>query len=248
MSKKDKQHWKMIESYHENYDLTSLQIESFNNFITHSLPDIITEQYINISLNKLQTFVMQFKNVYIDTPSLYDNNRIKKKIYPCDARNRDLSYDTSINCDVEIIILSKKTNTVVSSQTFNKIELFKIPVMVNSCLCNLQTIYIKKNEDLYNNGGYFIIKGKERVLVAQERINYNQIYVYKQKTKYKYIAEIRSIKESADYSVLLQAKIRNDNKLVFTIPYISQDIPIAIIFIAMDLQLSTIMQYIESAV
>jgi DNA-directed RNA polymerase II subunit RPB2 len=90
-----------------------------------------------------------------------------------------------------------------------------------------------KNEDVYNNGGYFIIKGKERVIVAQERINYNQIYIYKQKNKYRYVAEIRSIKESADYSVLLQSKILNDGKIVFTIPYITQDIPIPILFIAL---------------
>jgi len=226
-------YWKIIESHYENRDLTALQLESYNKFATDSISDIVQNQYVNISLSKSQTFVICFQNVYVNKPYVYSSSRNKQILYPDEARDRDLSYETIVTCDIELILLDKKTNAVLSSHTHRKVELFKLPVMVNSCICNLKKSSLQNNEDIYNNGGYFIIKGKERVLVAQERINYNHIYVFKQKNKYRYIAEIRSIKESADYSVLLQSKIQNDDQIVFSIPYITQDIPVSIVFVAL---------------
>ena len=85
---------------------------------------------------------------------------------------------------------------------------------------------IKAGECEYDQGGYFIIKGKERVLVGQMRGIYNKILVLSQKdtNKYKYISEIRSMSEETGHSVLVQAKIGfNDKSIVFSIPYIKED-------------------------
>ena len=54
--------------------------------------------------------------------------------------------------------------------------------MLQSCKCNLNNMTVenrvKSGECRYDKGGYFIINGKERVLVAQERINYNCVYTF----------------------------------------------------------------------
>lgn len=44
-------------------------------------------------------------------------------------------------------------------------------------------------------GGYFIINGSEKVLIAQERMANNHVYVFKksQPSKYSYVAEIRCV-------------------------------------------------------
>jgi DNA-directed RNA polymerase II subunit RPB2 len=49
-----------------------------------------------------------------------------------------------------------------------------------------------------NQGGYFIINGGEKVLIAQEKMSHNQVYVFKksQPSKYAYVAEIRSCLET----------------------------------------------------
>ena len=88
------------------------------------------------------------------------------------------------------------------------------------------------------NETLFIIKGKERVLVSQERINYNIIYVFPQKaqSKFKYIAEIRSMSEETGHSVLVQAKIdKNGKNISFSLPYITQDISVGIVLKAMGI-------------
>ena len=45
-------------------------------------------------------------------------------------------------------------------------------------------------------GGYFIINGSEKVLIAQERMANNHVYVFKksQPSKYSYVAEIRCVR------------------------------------------------------
>ena len=59
------------------------------------------------------------------------------------------------------------------------------PVMVGSEWC---TLYGKSKEDKIalgecelDQGGYFILKGSEKVIVGQERMAYNFVYTFKSK-------------------------------------------------------------------
>jgi DNA-directed RNA polymerase II subunit RPB2 len=110
--------------------------------------------------------------------------------------------------------------------------------MVKSNICNLNKLtkeeVLKTGECVNDDGGYFIVKGKERVLVAQIRGLYNKILVLPNKNttnKYTYVAEIRSMSAETNHSVLIQAKIGKDNRtLVFSLPFIKESIPVGIIF------------------
>ncbi len=46
----------------------------------------------------------------------------------------------------------------------------------------------------FDMGGYFIVNGSEKVLIAQERQAYNRVYCFNRKppSKYSWTAEIRS--------------------------------------------------------
>ena len=50
----------------------------------------------------------------------------------------------------------------------------------------------------YDQGGYFVINGSEKVLIAQEKMSNNHVYVFKkaEPSKYSYVAEIRSCLET----------------------------------------------------
>ena len=80
---------------------------------------------------------------------------------------------------------------------------------------------VAKEECANDFGGYFIIKGKERVLVGQLRRAYNKVYVERTpEDKYEYMAEIRSMNEQGS-SILIQLKINTITKeLFFSLPYI----------------------------
>lgn len=52
-------------------------------------------------------------------------------------------------------------------------------------------------------GGYFVVNGSEKVLIAQESMASNQVYVYKksQPSKYSFQCECRSVLESGTRNV-----------------------------------------------
>ena len=77
--------------------------------------------------------------------------------------------------------------------------------MLRSKFCQLKKLNehqrVKNGKDCsFDQGGYFIINGSEKVIVAQERMANNQVNVFarKQPSKYSWIAEIRSQAENSN--------------------------------------------------
>jgi DNA-directed RNA polymerase beta subunit len=157
--------------------------------------------------------------------------------YPMDARLKDINYDAPIllNFD-EIYKDGEKTDT----KSHYKIMIGRMPIMLKSSVCNLSKLNseekIEKGECPNDLGGYFIIKGKERVIVPQVRGNYNHVFVLKQKPneKFKYIAEVRSMSNETGHSVLIQALYGNDDRsILFSLPHVKEQIPVGVVFKAM---------------
>jgi DNA-directed RNA polymerase II subunit RPB2 len=233
---------KIVESFFLSNKLSQIQIDSYNHLINVTIPNIINNSHLVVSIpHSNKSIVFKFVGVYMEKPFTLDDQRNQCVIYPIEARHRDLSYETLVYTDIEITYIDSSSNQILSSNVISRHLLFKLPVMVKSELCNLHHSYDLHDECEYDHGGYFIIKGKERVLIAQERINYNQIYVFKKKkSKYLYLAEIRSIKPDGDYSLLIQVKLNASENLYFQLPYINKDIPFGIVFKAMDIDIDLI--------
>lgn len=75
----------------------------------------------------------------------------------------------------------------------------KVPVMVRSKFCHLRNLQDNEivrdaKECLYDQGGYFVINGGEKVIIAQERMANNIVLVFHRKppSKFSWVAEIRS--------------------------------------------------------
>lgn len=125
----------------------------------------------------------------------------------------------------------------------------KLPVMVKSSVCHLRgeddDALFLLNECPYDQGGYFIINGSEKVLIAQERSAANIVQVFKkaQPSPDLYQAEIRSALEKGSRlisSTTLKLKAKGETArggfgqtIQVTVPYIKKEIPIAIVFRAL---------------
>lgn len=153
---------------------------------------------------------------------------------PHTARIRNLTYQTEVFCAVQILKIQYgdedpltgqpkiKSQSTIFQQ--DKVPIGKIPVMVRSRFCHLSQLSkdeIVKNarECRYDQGGYFIINGQEKVLVAQERMAHNIVLVFHRKppTKYSWSAEIRSANENQgrppqQFCVKLSAKGKSSFK------------------------------------
>ena len=79
-----------------------------------------------------------------------------------------------------------------------KVFLGQVPIMLRSMYCILSDSNDRELTDLgecpYDQGGYFVINGSEKVLIAQEKMTNNAVYVFakKQPSKYSHVAELKS--------------------------------------------------------
>ena len=230
------------------------QFDSYRHLIDKMFQEIIDETpslYIQTKTNKYKA---TFGQVYIERACFVDETRTTRYIYPQEARLRDLTYESPVFVDIteEFWELNEhnefeKVNTI----DHRKILLMKIPVMVRSSLCNLYKLSmdecVQKGECFNDPGGYFIINGKERVLVCQERLNYNQVYVFDgNDDKSPCVAEIRSMSKETGHSVLVQARMNKDGKnICFSLPYMSKEIAAGAVFKALNMDSQDIVRFIQ---
>ena len=237
----EKNIFKLFSKYIQDTGQAEIQLSSFNHFINFGLQSIIdNDNRIEIDIQGKFKYMVDMYDIHIDKPTILDNNRNIKEIMPNECRLRDMSYTSNIyitiiekKCSISGEILDKKVHT--------RILIAQIPIMLQSCKCNLNNMIVKERvkhgECKYDKGGYFIINGKERVLVAQERINYNSVYTFSQKTtsKYKYITEIRSMDVIRGKSSLIQLKLlKSNDAIMMTLPNIKDDIPLSVVLLAYD--------------
>lgn len=157
------------------------------------------------------------------------------------GKTETLEIEESEPYDLEKDYLSRfKPPTV---RTHTRVPLAKIPIMLRSGKCRLTHMTpqerIEAGEDERDHGGYFILGGKERVLVSQTRMDYNTVTVRKGKAdkKLKYSAQIRSMSEETGHSVALTASIGEDDRtLVFTLPYVKDMVPMGVVFRALGVK------------
>ena len=129
-----------------------------------------------------------------------------------------------------------------------KVFVGKLPIMLKSKFCLLKDLTEQElhnwGECPFDQGGYFIINGSEKVLIAQERSAANIVQVFKKSDdKVPFVAEIRSAVEKGSRLISsMQIKFhsqKGDKKKSFgssiraTLPYIKEEIPIAIVFRAL---------------
>lgn len=247
----EEQLWNILEDYTKTKTIAYHQFESYNDFVLNMLPNLFnSESGIEIPFPD-GILTINFSNIVVKKPFIIEEDRTIHKLTPNEARLRELTYESSIYIDVNTTV-KDQNDIILNKAIYPNIHVLKIPVMVNSSLCNLHNKSYQEKIQLgecpYDIGGYFIIKGKERVIVAQERMAYNQVMVYKQKktSKFSYVAEMRSMSPETGHSVLVKAAIEKTKKnITFTIPYIKQEIPVGIVFKAMDISIDQIKNYFD---
>ena len=234
--------WNVIKSYFDKNGYIDHQISTFNDFINSGLERVVKESNIIVAPKDLKyRYLVSFGDVYVPYPTILEEDRKVRKMLPSEARQKDLNYDSPIFVDIkEVYELEGQPEEI---NIHKRVKIGKIPIMLRSEKCNLSNCTmeerIQNGECKHDNGGYFIIKGKERVLVGQLRGIHNQPIVKLQKEKsgekkYKYVCDVRSMSEETGHSVLTQVKIGSDNRtLVFSLQYTKEVIPVGIVFKAL---------------
>ena len=263
----DKDSWKVISAYFNQHGLVSQQIGSFNQFIDKNIQEIIDENKqiiiepdMNYFLKNTSThmrYELNFCQAHIAAhPQFLESNSTTEHIiFPNEARVRNLDYLSELSVDInfkeKVYDKEEGDYKIVNEHDLPKQSIGKIPIMVRSKYCALKNrndserIDVKECE--FDQGGYFIIGGGEKVIVAQERMATNFVYVFdkNEQSGFSWQAEIRSNIDGLNrppnqFSVKISKKnvlAKNDLGGLITarIPYIKIDIPIVILFRALGI-------------
>ena len=139
------------------------------------------------------------------------------------------------------------SNTQKRTITLDQIYLGRFPIMVQSGHCILsglpKEVRHTMGECSNDLGGYFIIDGKEKTVVSQEKFGDNMLYIRDiHDDTYLYSAEIRSVSENVSKPVRkLSVKIMAPTSsftfknIVVDIPNVRKPVPLFIVFRALGI-------------
>ena len=131
--------------------------------------------------------------------------------------------------------------------TLEKIYLGKFPIMVQSDYCVLKELPREvrhtMGECVNDLGGYFIIDGKEKTVVSQEKFADNMLYIRDVNDEhYLYSAEIRSVSENVSkpirtlsVKIVTPSKSYSNKNIVVNIPNVRKPVPLFIVFRALGI-------------
>jgi DNA-directed RNA polymerase beta subunit len=206
---------------------------------------------------------VEFANVQIRKPTIFENNGAVTPMYPNDARLRNMTYAAPVYTDIIATYTMRvpkvsaasgsvepEMETIVRRRTLPHVHVGKIPVMVGSNFCLLYDTPEKTPRELgeceIDVGGYFIIQGGERVVISQERMSENVPFVFrnnKARGKEVEVIDVKSIgpdNEGAPKS--LSVKVVQHAKgsivpehIIVTCPRIKAEIPLFVMLRALGL-------------
>jgi DNA-directed RNA polymerase II subunit RPB2 len=254
--------WKLIDKYFKDNPtcLVSHHLESYNDFFKNGIKRIIrennpirfieSEDESNESGNrnecKLYLGGKDGNKIYYGKPVIYDDNNAHY-MFPNDARLRNMTYGITIHYDVDVEFIyysgdEKKEHNII----LPRIYLGRFPIMLQSDLCILNSlnkdVRFNMGECRNDSGGYFIIDGKEKVLISQEKFADNMLYIKANADAdiYSYSAEIRSVSEdtskpirTTSVKILAPSKSLSNNQIVVAVPNVKKHVPLFILMRAL---------------
>ena len=255
--------WNIIEKFF--YDnpqiLVKHHIDSYNDFFRTGLKQILKEKNPVILQKEQNPKTNSYKyrcelylggidgsKVYYGKPVIYDEDR-EHFMYPNEARLRNMTYGMTIHYDLEVKYFIEGDDGVVveSMETYESLFLGRFPIMMQSDLCILnglnREVRYNMGECRNDYGGYFIIDGKEKVIISQEKFADNMLYIRDNYNDiYSHGADIRTVSEDASkpertlsVRIVSPTTIYTNNQIVVNIPNVRKPIPLFILFRALGI-------------
>lgn len=215
--------WDILETYFRDkkHFVTQHHLKSYNEFVAERIPNIVRSlnPFTMFKLHEKTTKIRHAVRVYIggkksqlairfDRPTIRDGIHPNRPLYPNEARLKSITYKSAMFADilVETTVFDEDEKPIEEKAIVHEnIKIGALPVMVGSQLCNLSAIddrgrVAEAGECAFDQGGYFIIAGKEKVIIAQERNVTNVLFVSTikdEKEPYTHEAVIRCTPEEA---------------------------------------------------
>lgn len=264
--------WIVINSFFLDKGLVNQQLSSFNEFMETTIVEVVeehgsftldqTSQGGTRAMDATRRFEIKLAKVIVGPPNSNENDGRAESSYPQHARLRNGTYD----CPLYLSVKQKVEKYIPASEDeesrweadgdyddldIEKVYVGRIPIMVRSNFCPTSRMTPAEQQQIgecpMDMGGYFVINGSEKVLIAQERMAGNYVYVFEkaQPSNVSHVAELTSVLSTSGMSKMSKMVVKlftakgekqtGNNAIRATLPYVRQDIPIFIIFRAMGI-------------
>lgn len=168
---KDK--WKLVPAFLKVKGLVKQHIDSFNYFIDVEITKIVKANEL-VTSDTDPTFYLKYLSIAVGTPDVEESFNETRKIAPHECRLRDLTYAAPITVDIEY---TRGNQRVVRKG----LPIGRMPIMLRSSKCILSgktpQELAKLNECSIDPGGYFVVRGTEKVILIQEQLSKNRMIV-----------------------------------------------------------------------
>jgi DNA-directed RNA polymerase III subunit RPC2 len=225
---KDK--WRLLPHFLKIRSLMRQHIDSFDHLVNVELNQIVQSPSAReIRSEHDPNFFLQYLHCWLGEPSVHEDSYASTKATPFQCRLRDCTYSAPIYVNVRY---TRGRQIVVK----RGVEIGRMPIMLRSQKCIL---YGKTERELaalkecpHDPGGYFIVKGVEKVILIQEQLSKNRV-ILEEDAKGEICASITSStheRKSKAYILMKNGKVYLKNNTL------GEDVPIAIVLKAMGVE------------
>lgn len=176
--------WKLLPHFIRMRGLMKQHIDSFNHFIDVEMKNIVmARSNYEIRSEADPNYFVQYIDIRTEMPSIPDEFEISKdQTNPFQCRLRDCTYSAPILADFRYM-RTQQDNGESSTKVVSRknVQIGRIPIMLRSNKCVLSNRSEKElaemQECLYDPGGYFVIKGVEKVILMHEQLSKNRVII-----------------------------------------------------------------------
>lgn len=173
----------LSEKYFTRNKIVQHHVDSFNDFLGYGMQQVVDElAIIDTDIGKTGDEVsserahVKLGKIRVGGPIVKEADGAVDKLYPNDARLRNVSYAAPMYLEMSIV---RTTEEGVIENEPTEVEIGSLPIMLMSNACNMYGLSADElasvGEDPLDPGGYFIINGTERVIMTLEDLVPNKI-------------------------------------------------------------------------
>jgi DNA-directed RNA polymerase III subunit RPC2 len=227
-SLKDK--WRLLPHFLKIRSLMRQHIDSFDHLINVELKQIVQSPSAReIRSEHDPNFYLRYTDCWVGEPSVEEDSYAVTAATPFQCRLRDCTYSAPIYVNVRY---TRGRQIVVK----RKVMIGRMPIMLRSQKCILKNKTERQLAELkecpHDPGGYFIVKGVEKVILIQEQLSKNRV-ILEEDAKGEISASITSStheRKSKAYITMKNGKVYLKNNTM------GEDVPIAIVLKAMGVE------------
>src|SRR5256712_994928 len=225
--------WNLSKEFIKDSGLVCQHIDSYNDFVERGLQAIVDE--VGELPIEIGDYPLRIKlgKIEIGAPRVIEVDGTERSIYPAEARIRNLTYAAPLHMEMIPVIGEREGQPEM-------VYIGDLPVMLKSKICLLSKLssddLVGVGEDPLDPGGYFIVNGSERVIVALEDLAANRILVDIEHTGVNPTYKAKIFSTTVGFRARIEVALKSDAGIYVTMPGIPSDIPLMILMRALGFE------------